>query len=67
MVVADARLVMVSALEAGDVTGVSPTSDVRVCPGVDDPKNISSVFMRVIGEDAVELAVMPSSEYIEAM
>jgi len=67
VVVADARLVMVSALDARDVTGESPTSDVSVCPGVDDPMNMSSVFMSVIGEDAVEPAVMPSKEYMEAM
>jgi len=67
VVVADARLVIVSVLDARDVTGESPTSDVNVCPGVDEPMNMSSVFMIVIGEDTVEPAVRPSKEYMEAM
>jgi len=50
-----------------DVACVSPTSDVRLCTGVDDPRNRSSVFIRVSGEDAVELVARPSIEYTEAV
>ena len=63
----DAALVVVTTLEARDATCDSPTSDVSVCPGEEDARNISSVFISVSGDDISEAAVIPSTENMEAI